>query len=120
MAENNNVAILQQLSKIYGEEAEKRRRKGQRHQGYDLVREVADFKAEVQALSSKRARETLKRKQSGMTNVFQLRANTLDAQDLTYNYHRWQFADRRATLAFERSRELVHYVVRITLSHLYE
>ncbi|KAL8759096.1 MAG: hypothetical protein Q9184_003721 [Pyrenodesmia sp. 2 TL-2023] len=110
VAENKDVATLQQVSKVYGEEAGKRRRRGVRHQGYDLVREVADFKAKVQALSSTRARETSKRQQSGRPNPFLLRANRLDAQDLTYQYPHWQFADGKATLAKKRNSELTRYV----------
>ncbi|KAL8925833.1 MAG: hypothetical protein Q9208_003330 [Pyrenodesmia sp. 3 TL-2023] len=110
VAENDDVTTLQQVSKVYGDEAEKRRRKGQRYQGYDLVREAADFKARVHTLSSDRAYKTSKRRRSGVTNPFLLSANYLDARELTYKHPHWQFADGKATLAATRDYRLVHYV----------
>ncbi|KAL8899021.1 MAG: hypothetical protein Q9207_006402 [Kuettlingeria erythrocarpa] len=113
VAENNDIAVLKQISKIYGEEAGKRRKYGQRHQGYDLVRELADFKAEVQDLSLRRARDTLKRKLSGMTSHCLLSANILDPQELTYNQptqRNWPFADGNATLAVKKNGGTARYI----------
>ena len=111
VAEHKDTTMLQSVSKIYGEEAKRRRDKGQRHQGYELVQDVAGFKAEVQALSLKRARETARRKRSGLNNAFLLSARFQKEQDLNYKARKWQFADGKSTLAVENKNHLIRYIV---------
>lgn len=105
--------MLQSVGKVYGEEAIRRRTAGRRHQGYELVQEVADFKAEVYALKSKRARETAERKRAGSETAFLLSAQFWDIEDLDYRFDRWQFADGQSTLAIETKRSLVRYIVSV-------
>lgn len=75
------------------------------------MQEVATFKAEVKALSLRRARETARRTQSGLNSAFLLSARFWDAQDFTYKVSRWLFADNKAVLAVQRIPNLVRYIV---------
>ena len=111
VAETEDITMLQGISTVYGEEAERGREKGQRHQGYDLVQEVAAFKAEIRALWLERAQETRKRKQSELNNVFLLTARHLNEQDFACKPHNWAFADSTQTLAIETKSRLVRYIV---------
>lgn len=61
---NKDPASLEILSKVYGEEADRRRKAGQSHQGYELVRDVASFKARVQALAAKRSEKAAERQRA--------------------------------------------------------
>lgn len=61
---NKDPASLQLVSKVYGEEADRRREAGQSNQGYELIRDVASFKARVQALAAKRYEKVVERQRA--------------------------------------------------------
>ena len=111
VSDNDNPTDLENVSKIYGEEAERRRKAGQRHQGYELVKEAAEFKARVQALATKRAQLAATRRQSRLSKAFLLSARFLDEQDFLYNNPRWEFQNGDSTVAFDIKASLVRYIV---------
>lgn len=115
VAKHDDATILRSVSEVYGEEAGRRRSTGQRHQGYDLVREVAGFKAEVRALSDERAQTTARRKHSGRSNTFLLNARFWSSEELQYEVPRWEFAKGNSTLAVEKGPDLVRYIVSLAI-----
>ena len=111
VSDNDNPTNLENVSKIYGEEAERRRKAGQRHQGYELVKEAAEFKARVQALAAKRAQLAFERGQSRPPKAFLLSASFLHEQDFRYGAQRWAFQNGDSTLAIDTKASLVRYIV---------
>ena len=111
VSDNDNPTDLENVSKIYGEEAVRRRKTGQRHEGYELVKEAAEFKARVQALAAKRAQLAAQRAQSRLSKAFLLSACFLDEQDFRYGVHRWAFQSGDSTLAVDNKASLLRYIV---------
>ena len=83
---NDNPNHLRSISKVYEQEVVDRKKAGQRYQGYELIKEVAGFKARVQHLAEKRAEETAKRRASQRTNPFLLSSSFLDMDDFRLGY----------------------------------
>ena len=109
---SDNPDDLKSISKVYGQEVEDRKKAGQRYQGYELIKEVFDFKARVQHLARKRAEETTKRRVSRRSNAFLLSTRFLDVNDFRYTPAR---DPKESTLALATVEKLnaLRYVVSI-------
>ena len=106
---------LNHLSKVYGEEADRRRHGGQRHRGYELIRDVADYKARVRSLATKRIQVTWERKKtSDDTTAFLLSSRFWDAKHLRFGMNRWKFMNGKATMAIDVRKSNVYYLVTIS------
>ncbi|KAL8784401.1 MAG: hypothetical protein Q9195_009066 [Heterodermia aff. obscurata] len=84
---------LQQLSKVMGEEASRRRKAGQRYRGDELAKDVADFKARVRLLAA-------------ASTFFK------DEEDFEFGDKTWKFTHDGSTLAFEKSSNLIRYILK--------
>ena len=112
LSNSDNPDDLKSISRVYEQEVEDRKRAGQRYQGYELIKEVFDFKARVQHLARKRADETTKRKVSRRSNAFLLSTRFLDVNDFRYTPAR---DPKESTLALATVEKLnaLRYVVSI-------
>ena len=98
---------------MYEQEAVDRKKAGQRYKGYELIKEVAGFKARVQHLAEKRAEETAKRRASQWTNAFLLSTYFLDEDDFRLSYPKWGKQESTLTLATVDRLDTLRYIVSI-------
>ena len=99
---------------MYEEEVIDRKKAGRRYQGYELIKEVAGFKARVQHLAEKRAEETTKRRASQRTNPFLLSTRFLDMDDFRLAYPEWPAwgaVENALTLATVDRLDALRYIV---------
>ena len=103
---------LMSMGKVYGEEAARKRKAGQRYSGYELIKDVANYKARIRSLAIQRSQETQKR-QSSSTNAksFLLSNRFLDEQDYEYGADRWKFTNGRSSLAIKKQAHVMYYIV---------
>ena len=113
LSNSDNPDDLKSISRVYGQEVEDRKRAGQRYQGYELIKEVVDFKARVQHLARKRVEETAKRRVSRRSNAFLLSTRFLDVNDFRYNTPAWDPQSSTLTLATVEKLNALRYVVSI-------
>lgn len=101
------------VSRVYEQEVEDRKRAGQRYQGYELIKEVFDFKARVQHLARRRAEERAKRRVSRRSNAFLLSTRFLDMNEFQYESPAWGPQESTLTLATVDKLDTLRYVVSI-------
>ena len=114
LSSNDNPDYLRSISKVYEQEAVHRKKAGQRYQGYELIKEVADFKARVQHLAEKRAEETAKRRASQRTNAFLLSTDFLDVEAFQFSIPKWKPQESTLTLATVDRLDVLRYIVSVT------
>ena len=110
---SDNPADLKSIIKVYGQEVEARKKAGQRYQGYELIKEVFDFKARVQHLARKRAEETAKRRYSLGSKAFLLSTCFLEMDDFQYDSSALDTQGSTLTLAMVKKPDALRYVVSI-------
>ena len=98
---------------MYEQEAVDRKKAGQRYQGYELIKEVADFKARVQHLAEKRAVEMARRRASQRTNAFLLSTCFLNEDDFRFSFPEWGSQGSTLTLATVDRLDALRYIVSI-------
>ena len=98
---------------MYEQEAVERKRAGQRYQGYELIKEVADFKARVQHLAKRRAEETAKRRVLQRSNAFLLSTCFLDVDEFRYSFPERRPQKSTLTLATVDRLDTLRYIVSI-------
>ena len=98
---------------MYEQEAVERKRAGQRYRGYELIKEVANFKARVQHLAKKRADETIKRRASQRTDPFLLSTCFLNMDEIRYSLPEWGLREGTLTLATVDRLDALRYIVSI-------
>lgn len=108
---SDDPSQLRDLSKVYGEEATRRRITGQRHRNYELIKDVADYKARVRSLAVQRAQETKKRNGIAGAKAFLLSSRFLNAEDYAYGAARWAFMKGKSSLAFKKQAYVMCYIV---------
>ncbi len=117
LSRSDNADDLKSISKVYEQEAVERKRAGQRYQGYELIKEVADFKAKVQHLAKKRAEETAKRRSflrsDQRSNSFLLSTCFLDVEDFRYSFPEWRPQESTLTVAIVDKLDALRYIVSI-------
>ena len=112
VAERSHVAHLRTTSEVYGGEAERRRKSGQPYKDYELVKDVAEFKANVHALAEKRARRTAESSRIVMTPpAFLIGGGTARFWKEQEFEFRWGYKTDKLTLATESKKLLFRYVV---------
>ena len=113
LSNSNNPDDLKSISRVYEEEVKDRKRAGQRYQGYELIQEVFDFKARIQQLARKRAKEMTKRRASGRSTVFLFSKPFLNVNEFRYDWPRGGHLESTLTLATVEKLGALHYVVSI-------
>ena len=113
LSSNDNPDHLRSISDVYKQEAVERKRAGQRYRGYELIKEVADFKARVQHLAEKRAEETAKRKASQRTNAFLLSTAFLKIEEFQYDIPESWDPEGTLTLATVDRLDALRYIVSV-------
>lgn len=113
LSNSDNPDDLESISRVYEQEVEDRKRAGQRYQGYELIKEVFDFKARVQHLARKRAEETAKRRVSQRSNAFLLSTRFLDVNEFQYYSPFLDPQESTLTLATVEKLDALRYVVSI-------
>ena len=113
LSNSDNLDDLESISRVYGQEVEDRKRAGQRYQGYELIKEVVDFKARVQHLAETRAKQTAKRRASKETNAFLLSTCFLKVDDFQYDSPASDTQASTLTLATIEKLHALRYVVSI-------
>ena len=111
LSDSDNPDDLESISRVYEQEVEDRKRAGQRYQGYELIKEIFDFKARVQHLARKRAEETAKRRVSRQSNAFLLSTRFLDINEFRYESPAWDPQESTVTLATVDKLHALRYVV---------
>ena len=117
-AGSSQIMDLETMRNIYEEEANRRREKGQSYQEYELVKDVAGFKARVQTLTEKRAHlleERLRNKEN--PGAFLLSNGSVrfwNKRDVRYGEDRWEFREGNSTLAINDKDQLIHYIVSVS------
>ena len=81
VSNNQDPESLKVVSRVYGEEVEKRRMAGQDVESAKLVRDIAAFKAQALYFAKKRHRVLEDRRGSGRKNSFLLSGSYLDKED---------------------------------------
>ena len=114
LSNSNNPDDLRSISRVYEQEAVERKRAGQRYQGYEMIKEVADFKARVQHLAEKRAEETAKRRASQRTNAFLLSTDFLDIEKFQFSIPKRTPQESTLTLATVDRLDALSYIVSVT------
>ena len=107
------------MSKVYGEEADRKRKAGQRYSGYELIKDVANYKARVRSLASRRAQETERRRSSINPKSFLLSNQFLDEQDYEYGADRWKLMNGMSSLAIRKKAHAMYYIVGIAGRSVY-
>ena len=113
LTSNDNPDHLISISKVYEQEAVDRKNAGQRYKGYELIKEVAGFKARIQRLADKRAEETAKRRASQRTNAFLLSTCFLNQDDFRFSYPERGSQESTLTLATVDRLDALRYIVSI-------
>ncbi len=113
LSSSDNPGDLKIISGVYEKEAVDRKRAGQRYQGYELVKEVADFKARVQHLAEERAEETAKRRASQRTHAFLLSTDFLDVEKFRFSVPKWRPQESTLTLATVDRLDVLRYIVSV-------
>ena len=98
---------------MYEQEAVDRKKAGQRYQGYELIKEVADFKARVQHLAGKRAVEMARRGASKRTDAFLLSTCFLNEDDFRFSFPERGSQESTLTLATVDRLDALRYIVSI-------
>ena len=80
VSSNRDPRNLETVSKVYGEEIERRQKAGQKAQGLELIRDIAAFKARAQHLV-KRRHELQEEKPELIEKSFLMSGNYLDFED---------------------------------------
>ena len=80
LSDNDDPYHLKSISEVYEQEAVKRKKAGKRYRGYDLIKEVASFKARVQDLADRRAGETIKRSEAFLLSTCFLDMNEFNLE----------------------------------------
>ena len=75
LSDNDDPYHLRSISEVYEQEVVKRKKAGQRYQGYELIKEVASFKARVQDLADRRAEEMFERSEAFLLSTCFLDVN---------------------------------------------
>ena len=110
----NDSSQLRDIGRVYGDEAARKRKAGQRYSGYELIKDIANYKARVRSLALQRAQETEKRQSSMNAKSFLLSNRFLDEQDYEYGADRWRFMNGLASLAIKKQAHVMYYVVGAT------
>ena len=113
LSSNENPDDLISISKVYEQEAVDRKKAGQRYQGYELIKEVAGFKARLQHLAKKRVEETDKRRASHRTNAFLLSTCFLHVEDFLFSHPKRRVQESTSTLATVDRLNALRYIVSI-------
>ena len=113
MSTSDNPDDLRSISRVYEQEAVERKRAGQRYQGYELIKEVADFKARVQLLATQRAEETAKRRASRRSNAFLLSRKFLKMDEFQYRSPGRRPQESTLTLATADKLDALRYIVSV-------
>ena len=98
---------------MYEQEAVDRKKAGKRYQGYELIKEVAGFKARVQRLAERRAEETTRRRALQQTDQFLLSTCFLDVNEFKYDFGGWRSPRNTLTLASMDRLDALCYIVSI-------
>ena len=111
LSNSDNPDDLKSISRVYEQEVEDRKRAGKRYQGYELIKEVSDFKATVQHLAKKRAEETAKHRNSRRSNAFLLSTRFLELKEFRFDSPLWKPQESTLTLATVDKLDALRYVV---------
>ena len=102
---------LEVVSRVYGEEVERRRKEGQEAQGLELIRDIAAFKARAQYLVKKRYAVLDERKQSGQEKSFLLSGVYLDVQNFETQEPPSPAESTSVSLAIDKRVQKARYIV---------
>lgn len=108
---NRDAASLQIVSTVYGEEAERRRRAGQRHQGYELISEIAAFKARAQNLAAKRRQKEAQRRRANQMTSFLFSGRFWEIEDFEFCQDIGQPRSANMKLAVDKKELSTRYIV---------
>lgn len=113
---NRDATSLQIVSTVYGEEAERRRKAGQRHQGYELISEIAAFKARAQNLAAKRRKKEVQRRRANQMTSFLFSGRFWELQDFEICQDVGQAQSASLKLAMDRKELSTRYIVSLESS----
>ena len=111
---SDDSSQLRNIGRVYGDEAARKRKAGQRYSGYELIKDVANYKARVRSLALQRAQETEKRQSSMNAKSFLLSNRFLDEQDYEYGADKWKFMNGMSSLAIKKQAHVLYYIVGTT------
>ena len=111
MSNNRDPESLKAVSKVYGEEVERRRKAGQHTQGPELIRDIAAFKSRAQELVRRRRIALQQRETSSHKKSFLLSGEYLRVEDFDFKESLSDTGNTKITLATDRAARKTRYIV---------
>ncbi|KAL8824223.1 MAG: hypothetical protein Q9191_005203 [Dirinaria sp. TL-2023a] len=109
VSSNRDPDKLRAVSRIYGEEAERRRKAGQHTQGPELIRDIAAFKASAQQLV-KRRRTALQQDEMLNEKSFLLSGEYLNVDNFDFKESPSETGSTQIALAKDKTAQKTRYI----------